>query len=76
MCSKNRHSALRSFATYTMDDSRNVGHAIDVTFIVRSLERIGDHSKNIPEYVIFLVKGKHVRHVSPESLDQDLLKQA
>ena len=68
-------SALRRLATYIMEDSRNVGHAIDVTFIVRSLERIGDHSKNIAEYVIFLVKGKDVRHVSPDSLDQNALEQ-
>lgn len=69
-------SALRRLATYIMQDSRTVGHAIDVTFIVRSLERIGDHSKNIAEYVIFLVKGKDVRHVSPDSLDEDVLEQA
>jgi phosphate transport system protein len=69
-------SALRRLATYIMEDSRNVGHAIDVTFIVRSLERIGDHSKNIAEYVIFLVKGKDVRHVSPDSLNEDVLEQA
>ncbi len=69
-------SALRRLATYIMEDSRNVGHAIDVTFIVRSLERIGDHAKNIAEYVIFLVKGKDVRHISPESLSKDILEEA
>ena len=36
-----------------MEDARNVGHTINVTFIVKSLERIGDHSKNIAEYVSF-----------------------
>ena len=56
-----------------MEDARNVGHIIDATFIVKSLERIGDHSKNIAEYVIFLVKGKDVRHVSPESIDAEEL---
>ncbi|WP_025770283.1 phosphate signaling complex protein PhoU [Thioalkalivibrio sp. HK1] len=66
-------SALRRLSTYIMEDSRNVGHAINATFIIKSLERIGDHSKNIAEYVIFLAKGKDVRHVSPESIDsQDL----
>ena len=62
-------AALRRLTTYIMEDAGNVDHIIDVTFIVKSLERIGDHSKNIAEYVIFLVKGKDVRHVSPESID-------
>ena len=43
----------------------------NVTFILKSLERIGDHSRNIAEYVVFLVKGKDVRHVSPESIDAE-----
>ncbi len=64
-------AALRRLSTYIMEDARNVGHIIDATFIVKSLERIGDHSKNIAEYVIFLVKGKDVRHVSPESIDTE-----
>ena len=66
-------AALRRLSTYIMEDARNVGHIIDATFIVKSLERIGDHSKNIAEYVIFLVKGKDVRHVSPESIDTEEL---
>ena len=64
-------AALRRLSTYIVEDARNVGHTINVTFIIKSLERIGDHSKNIAEYVVFLVKGKDVRHVSPESIDTD-----
>ena len=66
-------AALRHLATYIMEDSRNVGHAIDVTFVLKSLERIGDHAKNIAEYVIYQVKGKDVRHVSPESIKDEVL---
>ena len=66
-------AALRRLSTYIMEDARNVGHIINVTFIIKSLERIGDHSKNIAEYVVFLVKGKDVRHVSPESIDTEEL---
>ena len=66
-------AALRRLSTYIMEDARNVGHIINVTFIIKSLERIGDHSKNIAEYVVFLVKGKDVRHVSPESIDAEEL---
>ena len=66
-------AALRRLSTYIMEDARNVGHTINVTFIVKSLERIGDHAKNIAEYVVFLVKGKDVRHVSPDSIDAEEL---
>ena len=66
-------AALRRLSTYIMEDARNVGHTINVTFIVKSLERIGDHAKNIAEYVVFLVKGKDVRHVSPGSIDTEEL---
>ena len=69
-------AGLRRLATYIMEDARNVGHTINATFILKSLERIGDHSKDIAECVIYLVKGKDVRHVSPESLDKDLLDKA
>ena len=58
-------ATLRHLSTYIMEDPRNVGHIIDVTFILKSLERIGDHSRNVAEYVVFLVKGKDVRHVNP-----------
>ena len=54
-----------------MVDARNVGHIIDATFVVKPLERIGDHSGNIAEYVIFLMKGKDVGYVSPESIDTE-----
>ena len=66
-------AALRNLSAHTMVDAGNVGHAINLTFIIKSLERIGDHSKNIAEYIVFLVKGKDVRHVSPDSIDTDEL---
>ena len=67
-------SALRRLITYMMEDPRTIGHAINVIFIVKALERIGDHSKNIAEYIIYLVKGKDVRHVSMDVLVQDALE--
>ena len=66
-------SALRRLATYLLEDPRNVGHTLNVTFVLKALERVGDHAKNIAEYVIYLVKGKDVRHISPDSLSRDLL---
>ena len=59
-----------------MEDSRTVGNVISVTFVLKSLEKIGDHAKNIAEYVVFFVKGKDVRHVSPESIAIDDLDQS
>ena len=66
-------SALRRLITYMMEDPRTIGHAINVLFIIKALERIGDHAKNIAEYIIYLVKGKDVRHVSMDTLEKDAL---
>lgn len=67
-------SALRRLMTYMMEDQRTIGHAINVLFIIKALERIGDHAKNIAEYIIYLVKGKDVRHVKMDVLVQDALE--
>lgn len=55
-------SALRRLSTFIMEDSRSVGHAVDIVLALRALERIGGHAKNIGGFVIFLVTGKDVRH--------------
>ncbi|MDS4028498.1 MAG: phosphate signaling complex protein PhoU [Candidatus Contendobacter sp.] len=54
-------SALRRLITYMMEDSRTIGHAINVVFIVKALERIGDHCKNIAEHIVYLVEGKNIQ---------------
>ncbi len=59
-------SALRELMTYIMEEPRIIGHAMKVVWVVKALERIGDHAKNISEYTIYLVKGKDVRHTSPD----------
>ncbi|MFH0351460.1 MAG: phosphate signaling complex protein PhoU [Chromatiales bacterium] len=64
-------TALRCLVTYMMEDPRMIGQAIDILFVIKALERVGDHAKNIAEYVIYLVKGKDVRHVSLEHLAQE-----
>ena len=53
---------LRRLSTFLMEDSRTVGHVVETVLGLRALERIGGHAKNIGGYVIFLVKGKDVRH--------------
>ncbi len=54
--------ALRHLTTYVLEDSRNVGHSINITLMLKSLERLGAHAGNIAEYVIYLVHGVSVRH--------------
>ena len=66
-------SALRRLITFMMEDTRIIGQAISVIFIVKALERIGDHASNIAEYVIYLVKGKDLRHIGVDALTQGAL---
>lgn len=65
-------SALRELITYMMEDPRSITRVMNVLWVLRALERIGDHAKNICEHVIYLVEGKDVRHGHLHEIDQSL----
>jgi len=59
---------LRQLISYMMEDPRTISPALEIVFIAKSIERIGDHAKNIAEAVVQVVKGKDVRHASAEQI--------
>jgi phosphate transport system protein len=62
---------VRKLVTYMTEDPRTISMGLDYLFIAKAIERVGDHAKNIAEYVIYVVKGTDVRHVSMDQLERD-----
>ena len=60
---------VRKLITYMMEDPRTISPSLDLLFIAKAIERIGDHAKNIAEFIIYIVKGADVRHSPIEQLE-------
>lgn len=61
-------SILRQLISYMMEDPRTITPSIEIVFIAKSIERVGDHAKNIAEAVVHVVKGKDVRHATADEI--------
>lgn len=61
---------VRHNLTFVMENATRISQVLNVIWVARALERVGDHSQNIAEHVIFLVKGKNVRHAPIEQVEQ------
>ena len=60
---------VRKLITYMMEDPRTISASLDLLFLAKAIERIGDHAKNIAEFIIYIVKGEDVRHTSMENIE-------
>ena len=60
---------MRKLITYMMEDPRTISSSIDLVFVAKAIERIGDHAKNLAEAIIYVVKGTDVRHNTIESVE-------
>ena len=60
---------LRKLITYMMEDPRTISASIDLVFVAKAIERVGDHAKNLAEVIIYIVKGTDVRHSSMAAVE-------
>jgi len=66
-------AVLRQVLTFMMEDPRTISTSMQIVWVAKAFERIGDHAKNIAEYVIYIVKGRDVRHIPLAELEREAL---
>ncbi|MDX8386152.1 MAG: phosphate signaling complex protein PhoU [Gallionella sp.] len=65
---------MRYLITFMMEDPRTISTSLEILFVAKAIERIGDHAKNMAEYVIYMVKGRDVRHITVDEIDKEVQK--
>jgi phosphate transport system protein len=68
-------SVLRQLITYMMEDPRTITPALEIVWVAKAIERIGDHAKNLAEQVIYIVKGTDVRHTSFADIEREIARE-
>jgi len=65
-------ATLRQLITFMMEDPRTISTSLDVVWAAKAIERIGDHAKNIAEFIIFIAQGVDMRHMAPDEVERAL----
>ncbi|MFM2409148.1 MAG: phosphate transport system regulatory protein PhoU [Pseudomonadota bacterium] len=65
-------SIMRYLITFMMEDPRTISTSLEILFVAKAIERIGDHAQNMAEYVIYMVKGRDVRHITTDEIEREV----